>query len=164
MALSTLRSTAALSGPGQGAVPFAHNAERELASLLDFYGVAWRYEPHTFVLATGADGCATLAFTPDFHLPEFDRYLEVTTLEQRLVTRKNRKVRLLREQVPGIDVQIVYRRDYLALLVKYGLALPEQLPVPRRRGASAGEQLGLLGAPVLSGRAVGRAGRPGSAA
>lgn len=123
---------------------FAHNAEAEFASLLDFYGIAWEYEPRTFVLATGGDGCPTLAFTPDFHLPEFDRYVEVTTLDQRLVTKKNRKVRLLREQVPGIDVRIVYRRDYLELLIKYGLAQPEQAAVSPVR-AVAVEPVGLIG-------------------
>ena len=57
-------------------VAFAHNAEAEFASLLDFYGVEWAYEPRTFVLETGPDGSPTLAFTPDFHLPEFDRYID----------------------------------------------------------------------------------------
>lgn len=133
--------------PAAEPVSFAHNAEAELASLLDFYGVAWAYEPHTFVLETGPDGCATLAFTPDFHLPEFDRYIEITTLDQRLVTRKNRKVRLLRERYPHIDVQVIYRRDYVELLVKYGLAPPEQAAHEPTVRAIATEELGLLGVP-----------------
>ena len=113
--------------------------------------MAWQYEPHTFVLATGTDGCPTLAFTPDFHLTDFDRYIEVTTLDQRLVTRKNRKVRLLREQHPGIDVQVVYRRDYLELLVKYGLATPEQQVDGPTTAHRAVEPAGLLATPVLQG-------------
>jgi hypothetical protein len=109
------------------------------------------------VLTEGPDGCPTLAFTPDFLLPAFGCYLEVTTLEQRHVTRKNRKVRLLRERHPEIDVRIIYQRDYHHLIVKYGLAPPEQHLAARSEGPrppvlreSAAEALGLLGtAPVL---------------
>src|SRR5439155_6625509 len=73
-------------------VEFAHNAERQLARLLDFYRVRWEYEPHTFVLERGADGSPTSAFSPDFYLPDHGRYIEVTTLNQRLVTKKHRKL------------------------------------------------------------------------
>jgi hypothetical protein len=71
--------------------------------------------------------------------------VEVTTLDQRLVTRKNRKVRLLRERLPGIDVRIIYQRDYLQLLVKYGLEVPEQMEASAvGRRVAAGERPGLL--------------------
>jgi hypothetical protein len=125
--------------------------------VLDFYGIEWEYEPTTFVLESGPDGLPTLAFTPDFYLPGFDCYLEVTTLDQRLVTKKNRKLRRLRELHPEIDVRIIYQRDYHHLLVKYGLAVPEQhatLAEGRRPLESAGEDLGLLGGspvPVVPG-------------
>ena len=108
-------------------VEFAHNSERQLARLFDFYGIAWQYEPHCFELAWAPDGAVIEAFSPDFFLPEHQRYLEVTTLRQDLVTRKNRKVRRLRELHPGIDVRVVYQRDYLHLLVRYGLEAPSQL-------------------------------------
>jgi hypothetical protein len=122
--------------------------------LLDFYGIEWKYEPTTFVLETGPDGCPTLAFTPDFYLPAFDCYLEVTTLDQRLVTKKNRKLRMLREQRPELDVRIIYQRDYHHLLVKYGLAVPEQHAEAAAAGRpleSAGEALGLLGGGPVAG-------------
>lgn len=60
-------------------------------------------------------------FTPDFYLPQFDTYIEVTTMNQKLVTKKNRKVRLLRERYPEVKVKIFYQRDFVALLEKYGL-------------------------------------------
>ena len=44
-------------------------------------------------------------FTPDFFLPEYDLYIEITTLNQKLVTKKNRKVRRLRERYPEITLQ-----------------------------------------------------------
>ena len=98
---------------------FAHDSERRVAGLLDFYGIAWEYEPHTFVLETSAEGDLRSAFTPDFYLPGHDLYLEVTTLRQSLVTRKNRKVRRLRELHPEIRLRILYKRDIERLFVKH---------------------------------------------
>ena len=109
------------------AVEFAHNSERQFAKLLDFYGIEWEYEPHTFVLERDPRGNPLEAFSPDFYLPAYDLYIEITTLKQKLVTKKNRKVRLLQERYPGVNVRILYQRDYLNLLVKYGLESPEQL-------------------------------------
>lgn len=105
---------------------FAHNAEEQLARLLDFYGVAWEYEPRTFELAWDESGQPVQAFTPDFYLPAHDLYVEITTLRQELVTKKNRKLRRLRELHPEVQVKMIYQRDYLGLLVKYGLEAPEQ--------------------------------------
>ena len=72
---------------------FAHPSERDFARVLDFYGVEWRYEPRTFVLREDDDGNPLEAFSPDFYLAELDLYIELTTLQQRLVTKKNRKIR-----------------------------------------------------------------------
>ena len=103
------------------AVAFDHPSERDFARVLDFYGVEWRYEPRTFVLSENADGHPTEAFSPDFYLPDLDLYIELTTLKQRLVTKKNRKIRELRERYPGVNVMILYRRDWQNLAVKYGM-------------------------------------------
>jgi hypothetical protein len=102
-------------------VTFAHPSERAFARVLDFYGMRWEYEPRTFVLAEDAEGRPLEAFSPDFYLPDLDLYLELTTLQQRLVTRKNGKVRRLRERHPEINVKILYRRDWVNLAAKYGL-------------------------------------------
>jgi len=67
------------------------------------------------------------AFTPDFYLPAYDLFIEITTLNQKLVTKKNRKARRLRELHPETQVKVLYQRDYLHLLVKYGLEPPSQL-------------------------------------
>ncbi len=99
---------------------FAHDSERQFADLLDFYGVEWIYEPETFVLSHNQDGEVTEAFTPDFYLPGFDRYVEITTARQKYVSRKNGKARRLRERYPGIDVVVLGERDYRNLLDKYG--------------------------------------------
>ncbi|MDQ1445037.1 MAG: hypothetical protein QOI20_1501 [Acidimicrobiaceae bacterium] len=109
------------------AVRFAHNSERQFAKLLDFYGIAWEYEPTEFVLEWDRQGQPAQAFRPDFYLPAYDLFIEITTLNQKLVTRKNRKVRRLRELHPEVNVKVFYQRDYLNLLVKYGLEAPSQL-------------------------------------
>lgn len=111
-------------------VRFAHNSERQFAKLLDFYGVTWDYEPRTFTLDLDADGNPAQAFTPDFYLPAQDLYIEITTLNQKLVTKKNRKARRLVELFPEVQIKVLYQRDYLSLLVKYGLELPSQLEEP----------------------------------
>jgi len=89
--------------------------------------VAWEYEPRTFTLETDRAGNPVQAFTPDFYLPAYDLFIEITTLNQKLVTKKNRKARRLREQHPEIDIKVLYQRDYLHLLVKYGLEPPSQM-------------------------------------
>jgi hypoxanthine phosphoribosyltransferase len=92
------------------------------ANLLDFYRIAWEYEPRSFPIHLDADGKALEAFTPDFYLPEFALYVELTTMKQSLVTRKNRKVRLLRELYPTLNIQVFYQKDFENLIFKYGLA------------------------------------------
>jgi len=102
-------------------VGFAHASERQFARLLDFYQIEWLYEPTSFDLQWDGEGNATQRFTPDFYLPAYDLYIEITTLNQKLVTKKNRKVRMLRERYPEISCKIFYQRDYLSLGMKYGL-------------------------------------------
>jgi len=109
----------------RGAEPprFVNAAELECAKILDFYGVPWEYEPHSFVLETDEDGQVVEAMRPDFYLPEQDLYLEVTMMKQSLVTRKNRKIRKLRERYPNVKIKLFYKRDFERLAQKYGLRL-----------------------------------------
>jgi cytidylate kinase len=100
---------------------FAHQSEEMFANLLDFYRIAWEYEPRSFPIQYDADGAVLESFTPDFYLPEFNLYLELTTMKQSLVTRKNRKVRLLRELYPHLNIQVFYQKDFENLIFKYGL-------------------------------------------
>ncbi|HSR28814.1 MAG TPA: hypothetical protein VLR51_10180 [Actinomycetes bacterium] len=120
-------------------ITFAHNSERQFARLLDFYRVEWEYEPTAFPIEWDAAGQPTQHFRPDFYLPGFRLYIEITTLNQRLVTKKNRKVRRLRELYPDVRIKVLYQRDYLSLLAKYGLEPPSQMvppPTPVERGPS----------------------------
>jgi cytidylate kinase len=111
--------------PDKVALPrrsFAHPSEEIFANLLDFYRIAWEYEPRSFPIQWDREGKVAEAFTPDFYLPEFDLYVELTTMKQSLVTRKNRKVKLLRELYPHVNIQVFYQKDFENLIFKYGLA------------------------------------------
>ena len=115
-------------------VRFAHPSEEEFSRILDFYKIEWEYEPRTFPLARNEEGNITEAFTPDFFLPQQDLYVEITTLQQELVTRKNQKLRRLRELYPDVHIKLFYRRDFGRLLDKYELS---------------GERQGLIGQEAL---------------
>ena len=101
---------------------FVNEAELEYAKILDWYGIRWQYEPTTFVLERDEEGRVTEAFTPDFYLPDQDLYLEVTVMKQSLVTRKNRKLRKLRQLYPEVRIKLFYERDFERLAVRFGLA------------------------------------------
>jgi hypoxanthine phosphoribosyltransferase len=103
---------------------FAHPAEVELARLFSFYRVRWVYEPTTFHLEVDDEGRPLEQVTPDFYLPDHDIYVELTTMRQSLVTRKNRKIRRLKEAFPTLQVKLIYRKDYDRLIGSY-LAPPD---------------------------------------
>ena len=77
------------------------------------------------------------------------------------MTKKNRKARRLRELYPDVQIKVLYQRDYLHLLVKYGLEPPSQLSeqfgdgaplrfdadVPDRRSTAADGRVRLIGDP-----------------
>jgi len=105
---------------------FAHPSERVAAQILDYYRIAWEYEPTTFPLEWDKQGNVLASFSPDFYLPEFDQYIELTTMSQKLVTKKNRKIRRVKELYPEISVRILYQRDFRKLLFKYGIPVVER--------------------------------------
>jgi hypothetical protein len=105
--------------PVEGA-RFAHASEAELARILDFYMVRWEYEPRTFPILWNLEGQVIESFSPDFYLPDLDLWVELTTLRQSLVRRKNRKLRRIRELYPMIRIKLLYARDFRALMLKYG--------------------------------------------
>jgi hypothetical protein len=102
------------------ATRFAHASEAEMARILDFYAVRWEYEPTTFPILWNLEGDVVESFAPDFYLPELEVFLEMTTLKQRLVRKKNRKLRRLRELYPDIRIKLFYARDFRAMMLKYG--------------------------------------------
>ena len=103
--------------------PFVNESEQIFANLLDFYRIAWDYEPRSFPIQWDRDGRVLESFTPDFYLPELDLYVEITTMKQANVTRKNRKVKLLKTIYPQVNIQVFYQKDFQNLIFKYGLAM-----------------------------------------
>lgn len=101
---------------------FAHQSEEDLAKLLDFYRIEWDYEPRRFPIAWGSGGVPVEFFTPDFYLPEYDLYVEVTVIKPKLQTRKNRKVRLLLLAHPGVRIKLLKRHDVLRLCERLAVA------------------------------------------
>ncbi|MGC8634057.1 MAG: hypothetical protein ACP5VP_05255 [Candidatus Limnocylindrales bacterium] len=137
--------------------PFAHASEAELARILDYYGIGWEYEARVFPILWNLDGEVVESFAPDFFLPELHLYLELTTLKQSLVRKKNRKLRRLRELYPEVQIKLFYARDFRALMLKYGriglldsLTGAEGQATPPRRTAAAGPGV----APSLAGNAA----------
>ena len=100
---------------------FVHPIESEFARILDFYGLEWQYEPHTFALAWDEQGNVTQAFSPDFYLPQQDLYVELTTMRPKLITKKNRKIRRMKELYPDVQVKLFKRSDLRQIMIKYGI-------------------------------------------
>lgn len=105
---------------------FAHPSERVAAQILDFYRIDWEYEPTRFPIEWDSHGAVIAYFAPDFFLPDLDLYIELTTMSQKLVTKKNRKVRRLKELYPDVNIKVFYQRDFRNLLLKYGIPVEER--------------------------------------
>lgn len=105
---------------------FAHPSERIAAQILDYYRIRWEYEPTTFPIEWDGKGNAVASFAPDFYLPDLDLYIELTTMSQKLVTKKNRKIRRLRELYPEVKIKIFYQKDFRSLLIKYDIPVRKQ--------------------------------------
>jgi hypoxanthine phosphoribosyltransferase len=146
---------------------FAHASEAELARILDFYEVQWRYEPDTYPIGWNLDGDVVESFSPDFYLPDMELYVELTTLKQKLVRKKNRKLRRLRQLYPDIRIKLFYARDFRMLMLKFGrMALLDDMtgttgqstpPRPHDPAVSAPQPPVLTPLPALTTPAAGRA-------
>lgn len=101
---------------------FKNETEEEFARILDMFNIEWIYEPKTFPVEWDAEGNVTMAISPDFYLPKFNLYLELTTMDQKYVTKKNKKMRLVRELYPGTNIRIVYKKDFNELVNRLKLA------------------------------------------
>jgi len=117
----THKPQATANNVNQSQSEFVHPIEAEFARILDYYGIAWEYEPKTFVLEEDESGNVKEAFSPDFYLPDEDLFVELTTMRPKLITKKNRKIRRLRELHPEVNIKLFKRDDLRDLMIKYGL-------------------------------------------
>ena len=109
-------------------VLFMHPSEEAFARLLDYYKIRWEYEPHTFVLRTDADGNPKECFTPDFYLPDYNLYVELTVRRANINRRKRRKIALLRALRPDIQIKLMSPSDFEKLMLKYGVERAPLVP------------------------------------
>ena len=116
----------------------------EAARILDYYHIRWEYEPRTFDLEWDEMGAVSVAFTPDFYLPDEDLYVELTTLRPKLMRQKNAKLRRMAELYPDVKIKLFKRQDLRDMMIKYGMdEEAEQLlgteamtPLPATNGRS----------------------------
>ena len=100
---------------------FIHPIEAAFARILDFYGVTWEYEPRTFPLEWDEQGNVTVAFKPDFYLPQQNLYVELTTLRPKLTLKKNRKLNRIQELYPDIHIKLFKRRELRNMMLRFGM-------------------------------------------
>ncbi|MFW6007335.1 MAG: cytidylate kinase family protein [Halanaerobiales bacterium] len=100
---------------------FVHPSEKELADILNMHNIKWEYEPTEFPLEWDAEGNITMGFRPDFYLPEYDTFIELTTMKRKYVTEKNKKKRLLEKKYPEVNIKIVYKKDFKSLIERFGV-------------------------------------------
>ena len=98
---------------------FKNPTEIEFARILDMYQIEYKYEPKTFPIEWDPEGNVTLAFSPDFYLVQFNTYIELTTMNQKYVTMKNKKAKKVRELYPGTNIKIVYKKDFQSLIERF---------------------------------------------
>lgn len=87
-------------------------SEREVADVLDKLHVEWEYEPRLFELKHNAKGHILEGFRPDFYLPKYNLYIEVTKGKQKHVTDKHRKARLVQELYEDVRIGFVYKAHF----------------------------------------------------
>lgn len=98
-------------------VKFAHEAEKQFATILNFYNLDWQYEPETFVLTTDENGVVRRAFTPDFYIPEYDVYVEITVMVK--PQKKRKKINECLRLYPDLNIILMNRSDINDLVKKY---------------------------------------------
>jgi hypothetical protein len=81
--------------------------ERKAAKALTKNGVQWQYEPRRFQLSDGT------SYTPDFYLPEYNRWLEIKGY---MAEESATKIALFLAEYPDHDLVVVERVEYQRLL------------------------------------------------
>ena len=86
---------------------FVFRWEEEFARILDDHEISWQYKPRTFAVEWDEEGNFVDCFTPDFYLPARDVYVELIGPDCRASAGKARKVRLLTQLRPEINIQLL---------------------------------------------------------
>ena len=94
---------------------FAHYSEKVFSEHLDLFNITWIYEPTSFPLKWGS-GAIKMMFTPDFYLPELDIYVEITTMNQNLITKKQKKIKLAKKLYPKSNFKLINESQFYNFL------------------------------------------------
>ena len=94
---------------------FAHYSEKVFSEHLDLFNIKWIYEPTSFPLKWGS-GAIKMMFTPDFYLPELDIYVEITTMNQNLITKKQKKLKLAKKLDPNSKFKLINESQFYNFL------------------------------------------------
>lgn len=98
---------------------FATESEEQFSKILDYHGIEWEYESKTFPITYDDSGAINRAFTPDFYVPKWNTYIEITMMKSVSCTRKNRKIRETQELYPDINIVLMNKHSMTLLLEKY---------------------------------------------
>ena len=94
---------------------FAHYSEKVFSEHLDLFNITWIYEPTSFPLKWGS-GAIKMMFTPDFYLPDLDIYVEITTMNQNLITKKQKKIKLAKKLYPNSNFKLINESQFYNFL------------------------------------------------
>lgn len=94
---------------------FAHNSEKIFAEHLDLFDIDWVYEPTSFPLKWGS-GAIRMMFTPDFYIPSLDIFVEITTMNQKLITRKSKKIKIAKKLYPEKHFKLINEKEFYNFL------------------------------------------------
>ena len=94
---------------------FAHPSEKLFADHLDLFDIKWIYEAVSFTLEWGS-GSIKKMFTPDFYLPSLNLFIEITTMNKNLITKKRKKIKLAKKLYPQMNFKLLNEQDFYDIL------------------------------------------------
>ena len=94
-----------------------HYQEKRFSEHLELCNITWIYEPRSFPLKWGS-GSIKMMFTPDFYLPDYDIYIEITTMNQKLITKQHKKIKLARQLYPQTTFKLINEQEFYNFLTK----------------------------------------------
>ncbi len=83
--------------------------EANYARLLNFQGMRWVHQPQTFRLKKQN-------YTPDFYLPEQDKFIEIKNFLSDYSKNRDEEFRKL---YPNLRLDLILKKDYLKLQEKF---------------------------------------------
>ena len=101
---------------------FAHPSEKVFSDHLDLFDIEWIYEPVSFPLEWGR-GSIKKMFTPDFYLPSLDLFVEITTMNKNLITKKRKKIKLAKKLYPKMNFKLLNEQDFFDIISKNKLVV-----------------------------------------